>query len=147
MLLGNQFLHMELWIIGELGLMPLFMKCLHIRLYIAGDAGLMPWVKDLLHIKLRIPGVTGPFPSYTIYTDGTKQYQRVGAIGHLTPCGDQLSPTLCYCSTCSVPPPPSLVLFVHVNSTCIVAPGDSSGQASGLSLYMSYSASGGFGHI
>jgi hypothetical protein len=43
--LGKYFLHIVLWIVGELGLMPLVKYCLHIKLWIMGEQGLMPLVK------------------------------------------------------------------------------------------------------
>ena len=52
--LVKYFLHIELWIAGEPGLMPLVKYFLHIKLWIAGEPGLMPLVKYFLHIELWI---------------------------------------------------------------------------------------------
>jgi hypothetical protein len=54
--LVKNFLHIELWIVGEPGLMPLVSYFLHIKLWIAGEPGLMPQVEYIRHIELWIVG-------------------------------------------------------------------------------------------
>jgi len=54
--LVKYFLHIELWIAGEPGLMSMGKYFLHIKLWIAGEPGLMPLVMYFLHIERWITG-------------------------------------------------------------------------------------------
>jgi hypothetical protein len=54
--LDKYFLHIELWIAGEPGLMPQVKYFLTIKLWVAAVPGKMPLVKHFVHIELWIVG-------------------------------------------------------------------------------------------